>query len=70
MKFVLYNWAHASSITDYFKSKGYEHNRVYDGNIFDYVTEFLDAGFNILIHHSSGEAQFILYVDTRQFTQR
>jgi len=73
-KFIIYNWANENRIFDFAEEQKLRINEdVFDGNILVKAELFLKAGFNIMIRQlpsPPNKYQFILYVDTKGFTQR
>jgi len=73
-KFVIYNWAHENRIYDFAEEQKININTsIYEEDIFAKAEVFLKAGFNIMIRHPGpppNKSPFVLYVDTKGFTQR
>lgn len=66
-KILIFDWANAVNLSQY----GYEHNKVVEADHHSLIDFFLGCGIKVMIDTAKdSDLDYILYVDTKLFSQR
>lgn len=67
MRFLVCDWAHEAKAK--LADLGYKHNDEFMGDVWNTAKRIFDAGLNVMVCHVKKDF-FVLYVDTKRFSQR